>query len=222
MTADRTPDRCRIVLIVPVGTSADSFEAKLRAALAGGDVASLILHGNGMDEAAFQAFCARIVPVAQTAGVAAIVAGDTRIAGRVGADGIHIEAGRQALDEAIEKFQGKMAVGAGGAKTRDYALELGEARPDYIFFGRVGYDNKPEPHPRNLTLGTWWAEMIEVPCIVMAGSDIASVEAVAATGAEFVALSAAIFGEGIDPRAAVAEANALLDQFAPRFEEAGA
>lgn len=61
--------------------------------------------------------------------------------------------------------------------------------------------------------------MIEIPCIVMAGSDIASVEAVAATGVEFVALSSAVFGEGIDPREAVARANALLDETAPRFEE---
>ena len=33
----------------------------------------------------------------------------------------------------------------------------------------------------------------------MAGSDIASVEAVAATGADFVALSSAVFGDGVDP-----------------------
>ena len=45
-----------------------------------------------------------------------------------------------------------------------------------------------------------------------------SVEAVAATGCEFVALSSAIFGEGVDPREAIARANALLDETAPRFE----
>ncbi len=110
-----------------------------------------------------------------------------------------------------------MMVGTGGAKTRDDALELGEERPDYIFFGRFGYDTKPEPHARNLALGAWWSEMIEIPCIVMAGADLASAEAVAATGAEFVALSAAVFSEGVDPAAAVAEANALLDRTAPRF-----
>ena len=109
-------------------------------------------------------------------------------------------------------------VGAGGAKTRDDALQLGEERPDYIFFGRFGYDAKPEPHPRNLSLGAWWAQMIEIPCIVMAGSDLSSIEAVAATGAEFVALSSAVFGDGADARAAVADANALLDERAPRFE----
>jgi thiamine-phosphate pyrophosphorylase len=112
-----------------------------------------------------------------------------------------------------------MMVGTGGAKTRDDALELGELRPDYIFFGRFGYDNKPEPHPRNLSLGQWWADVIQIPCIVMAGSDITLVEAVAATGAEFVALSSAVFADGVDPKMAVASANALLDETAPRFED---
>ena len=80
-------------------------------------------------------------------------------------------AARQQLADVIDRMQDKMMVGAGGAKTRDDALELGEARPDYLFFGRFGYDNTPDPHPRNLTLGRWWAEMIEIPCIVLAGSD---------------------------------------------------
>ncbi len=110
-----------------------------------------------------------------------------------------------------------MIVGADAGKTRDDALEIGEERPDYVFFGRFGYDRTPEPHSRNLTLGRWWAEMIEVPCIVLGGSDVASVEAVAATGAEFVALSAAVFSPDVDPRRAVAEANEILDRTAPRL-----
>ena len=217
MTEATPPNRCRIVLIAPAGETPEQFEARLRQAIAGGDIASLIVPAFGRDEAAFQAFAARIVPVAQNAGIAVVIADDTRIAGRVGADGIHLECGREYLEEAIERHQSKMMVGVGGAKTRDDALELGEARPDYMFFGRFGYDNKPEPHNRNLALGRWWAEVVEIPCIVMAGSDIASVEAVAATGAEFVALSSAVFGDGIDPKQAVEKANALLDETAPRF-----
>ncbi len=215
MTETTPPDRCRIVLIAPPGASAE----RLAAAFAGGDVASLILPRNGLDDAAFQALAEKIMPAAQAAGAAVIVEGDTRIAGRVRADGIHIESGKAELAEAVERFQDKMAVGTGGAKTRDEALELGEERPDYIFFGRFGYDTKPEPHSRNLSLGQWWAEMIQIPCIVMAGSDLASVVAVAATGAEFVALSSAVYGDGIDPAGAVARANALLDEAAPRFED---
>ncbi|WP_378947493.1 thiamine phosphate synthase [Mesorhizobium sp. ANAO-SY3R2] len=215
MTANTPPNRCRIVLIAPPSVE----PSKVEAALAGGDVASLILPAEGTDETSFQVFAEKVASAARAAGVAVVVAGDTRVAGRIHADGIHIEGNKAELGEAVERYQERMMVGVGGAKTRDDALELGEERPDYIFFGRFGYDNKPEPHSRNLSLGQWWAEMIEIPCIVMAGSDIASVEAVGATGAEFVALSAAVFGEGVDPREAVARANALLDETAPRFED---
>jgi thiamine-phosphate pyrophosphorylase len=219
---DKTaPQRCRIVLISPPGQTGEAFAAKFTAAIAGGDVASIILPPNGMDEASYQAFAERIVPIAQAAGIAAIIVDDTRIAGRVKADGIHIDGGKAALAEAIEGFQSRMAVGAGGVKSRDDALRLGEDRPDYVFFGRFGYDNRPEPHQRNLSLGGWWAEMVEIPGIVMAGSDIASVETVAATGADFVALSAAVFAEGVDPKAAIARANAILDETAPPFELVG-
>jgi thiamine-phosphate pyrophosphorylase len=209
------PNRCRIVLIAPSGVSAD----RVRSALAGGDVASVILPQYDLDEAAFQAWVEPIAAIAQALGVAVVIAGDTRIAGRVKADGLHVETGKAGLLEAIDDFQARMMVGCGGAKTRDDALELGEAQPDYIFFGRFGYDTKPEAHSRNLSLGQWWAEMVEIPCIVLAGSELASVEAVAATGCEFVALSVAVFAEGVDPAQAVARANALLDETAPRFED---
>lgn len=209
------PDRCRLVLIAPDGFDSDV----LPAILAGGDVASLILPQYTLDDAAFQKLAEKVTPIVQAAGAAMIIAGETRVAARVGADGVHIESARAVLDDAIDRLQDKMAVGCGGAKTRDDALNLGEARPDYIFFGRFGYDNKPEAHSRNLALGEWWAQMIEIPCIVMGGSDLASVRSVADTGAEFVALSAAVFG-AVDPAKAVAEANAILDAHAPTFGEA--
>lgn len=211
------PDRCRIVLIAPPDWAAVAFAARLEGALAGGDVASLILVQGSLGEDAFQAAAAPLAALAQEKGVAAIVAGDTRVAGRLGADGIHVEGGAAALAEAVGRFQARMAVGTGNVKTRDEALALGEQRPDYMFFGRFGFDNKPEPHPRNLGLARWWAEMIDIPAIVMAGSAVASVETAAATGAEFTALSSAVFAEGLDAGAAVARANAILDATAPRF-----
>jgi len=214
MNDQTPPNRCRIVLLAGPDTGAGRIEA----ALEGGDIASLILFQQGADEASFQALAEKIVPLAQQAGAAAILCGDTRIAGRVQVDGIHVEKGKSELADVIGRFQPRIMVGVGGAKTRDEALDLGEDRPDYLFFGRFGYDAKPEPHPRNLSLGEWWAQMIEIPCIVMAGSDLASVITVAATGAEFVALSAAVFADGVDPREAVARANAMLDEHASRLE----
>ena len=217
MNAPNPPDRCRLVLIAPENAAAAEFETALQAALAGGDVASVILPQYGADEASFQALAERAVAGARQPGAGAIIAGDTRAAGRVQADGLHVEGGKKDVAEAIARLQGRMIVGADAGKTRDEALGIGEERPDYVFFGRFGYDRTPEPHSRNLGLGRWWAEMIEVPCIVLGGADLESVGTVAATGVEFVALSAAVFAPGTDPREAVAKANEILDRTAPRL-----
>ncbi|HEV7255377.1 MAG TPA: thiamine phosphate synthase [Mesorhizobium sp.] len=218
MPADASPpNRCRLVLVVPLGLGDGDFPLKLGRALGAGDVASVILPQGELPEREFQARAESLVGLAKSHGAAAVLAADRSLAFRLGADGVHVEGGADALREAVERAEGKIAVGAGGARTRDEALNLGEARPDYLFFGRFGYDEKPDPHPRNLSLGQWWAEMINIPAIVMAGSDLASVEAVAATGVEFAGLCAAVFGEGRDPAQSVAEANRILDETGPRW-----
>ncbi|MFC6490152.1 thiamine phosphate synthase [Nitratireductor sp. GCM10026969] len=217
MSETSTPNRCRLVLIAP--PTGEGMLERVDSALAGGDVASLVIPAYGADEAAFQEHAERLTRMAQARGVAAIIAGEPRMAARVGADGVHIEGTKAELAEVIGKHQAKMMVGCGGAKNRDTALELGETQPDYIFFGRFGYDGKPEPHPRNLALGEWWSQLVEIPCIVLAGADIASVDDVARTGAEFVALGNAVFAAGADPAQMVAEANARLDTHAPRLDD---
>ena len=146
------------------------------------------------------------------------MAGDTRVAGRAKADGVHVAGGgAEALAEAVERFSPKLIVGGGNAKTRHAALELGEARPDYVFFGKVDGDIKPEAHPRNLELAQWWAALVEIPCVVMGGTDPMSALEVAATGAEFVALRTAVFGQEGAAATVVAEVNAALERQAPRF-----
>lgn len=211
-------DRCRLVLILPQGEEAEAQAKILGDALKGGDVASVIIPQYDEEDGAFQKSAALLVPLVQDAGAAALIAGDSRVTGRVKADGIHIAGNLAALAEAVEKFTPKMIVGGGNATERHMALEMGDTNPDYLFFGKLDGDIKPEPHPKNLALGQWWAEMVSIPCIVMGGSDVASVIAVAETGSEFVALCKAVFSHPAGAAAAVAEVNALLDEKAPRFE----
>lgn len=210
-------ERCRLLLVAPPLADGDALAKLLSAALSGGDVASVILDGGDLDEAAFQASAQKAVSVIQENGAAAIILNDTRIAGRVGADGIHIEGKASELAEAIEKHTPKFIVGTGNLRDRHGAMEIGELQPDYVFFGKIGADNKPDAHPRNLALAEWWAEMVEIPNIAQAGNTIESVVEAAQTGADFVALGRAVF-EAEDPAKAVAEANRLLDENAPRFE----
>jgi thiamine-phosphate pyrophosphorylase len=210
-------DRCRLVLVLPESEDAEAIEKQLQEALAGGDVASVIVPQYGQDDQAFQQRCEVLVPEIQAAGAAAIVAGDSRVAGRVKADGLHVT-GVSELKETIEKFTPKFIVGSSGGSERHTALEIGEMRPDYIFFGKLDGDIKPEAHPKNLALAEWWASMIEIPCVVLGGTDTASALAVAETGAEFVAMRSAVFAYPQGAAEAVRQINAILDEKAPRFE----
>lgn len=213
-----TDDRCRLVLILPEGDDLAARRRVTEDALRGGDVASVILPQYGLDDQTFQKHAEALVPVIQAAGAAALIAGDTRTAGRAKADGLHITGDHAAVAEAVERFTPKLIVGGGNAADRHHALEIGEAKPDYIFFGKLDGDIKPEAHPKNVALGEWWAAMIEIPCIVMGGADPASALTVAESGAEFVALSRAVFDVPENAAQVVAAVNALLDEKAPRFE----
>jgi len=211
-------DRCRLVLIVPESDDAAAIAKQLEEALSGGDVASVIVPQYGLDDQAFQKRAEQLVEIIQEAGAAALIAGDTRVAGRAKADGLHMTGALSDLEDAIEKFSPKLIVGSGGAADRHQALEVGELRPDYIFFGKLDGDIKPEAHPKNVALGEWWASMVEIPCIVMGGTDAASALVVAESGAEFVALRTAVFSAPEGAAKAVATINAILDEKAPRFD----
>jgi thiamine-phosphate pyrophosphorylase len=209
----------RLVLVLHAQADHDLQAHALTSALSGGDVASLIIVQDKLDEAAFSKSATILTPIAQEAGVAVIIAGDSRAAGRASADGIHLPADPHQIDEAVKKAAGKTIVGADAGRTRDQALNVGEMRPDYVLIGKLDGDTHPEPHPRNLELAAWWSELIEVSAIIMAGSTIASVTAAAETGAEFIALGQAVFGAA-DPAEAVTEANRLIAETASKRQAA--
>jgi len=213
--AQDIPRRCRLVLVLPPIADAPTILAE---ALAGGDIASVIITSGGMDEAAFQKHSEPLVKIAQDAGAAALVAGDGRVASRTGADGVFIETPGEDAREIVARFSPHKIVGLGSARDRHRALELGEAGPDFLLFGRTDGDIRPEPHPKNLALAQWWSEIIEIPCVVMGGSAIESVVECAASGTEFVALGLAVVSHTDGPREAVRIANQLLDSHAPILE----
>ncbi|WP_027487925.1 thiamine phosphate synthase [Allorhizobium undicola] len=213
-------NRCRLVLILPDLPDGPADYARMVAdALRGGDVASVIVPQYGLNDHDFQARAEEVVPVIQQAGAAALVVDNSRVAGRARADGLHVTGKADVLAEMVEKFTPKLIVGVSGPMDRHQALEVGEIGPDYIFFGKLDGDIKPEAHSKNLALGEWWSAMIEIPCIVMGGTDVQSALAVAESGAEFAALSRAIFAEPARAASLIAEVNALLDEKAPRFAD---
>ena len=206
--------RARLFLITPRVVDAAALAPQLEAALAAGDVASLLIAPDAVSENDLQAIAETLVPIAQKHDVAALVLGNSRVMGRARADGIHIEGGETALKEAIEALQPKSIVGAGNLRARHEAMEAGEAGADYIFFGLLDLEEGDDAHRKTIDLGAWWAELFEPPCVLLSGRSMASVEACARTGADFVAVRAAVWEHPDGPATAIAEANAILDRVA--------
>ncbi len=198
--------RCRLCLVTPAGVDAETLVPRVADALSGGDVASLIITADPADPAALQRAAELFVPLAQDAGAAAIVHGDTRIVGRTHADGVLVEAGPADLAAAVAALHPKRMVGAAGLTSRDEAMAAGEAGADVLFFGRLDGDTGDGIFPKALELAGWWSAVTVIPAIVMGGRSLVSVREAAAEGIEFVALAKAVWDDPRGPRAAVAEA----------------
>lgn len=208
-------NRCRIILTAsPVSVPAKELILAANA----GDVASVILYANGCEAHVFEAYCKEVTPKLQDADCAVLVSDDTQVFGKSGADGLFAEKEKSKIEDLIARFSPQNIVGCGNIKARHNALEIGELKPDFIFFGKLGGDIRPEAHPKNIKLAEWWAELVEIPGIVMGGNALDTVVEVSATGIDFVALEQAIFASGNVGENIVA-ANKLLDEHAPEFVE---
>jgi thiamine-phosphate pyrophosphorylase len=208
--ANDIASRCRLCLVTPAGVDAETFSPRVADALSGGDVASLIIAADPADPAALQKAAQSFVPLAQSAGAAAIIHGDTRIVGRTKADGVLIDSGPGDLAAAVAALHPKRMVGAAGLTSRHEAMTAGEAQPDFLFFGRLDGDSGPGIFAKALDLAAWWSDVTVIPAIVMGGGTLASVRAAAAEGIAFVALAKAVWDDPRGARAAVAEACELL------------
>jgi thiamine-phosphate pyrophosphorylase len=142
------------------------------------------------------------------------------LAARVGADGAHIAGGGEALAEALASLQPERIVGAGGLRSRDDAMAAGEAGADYVMFGEPRRDGFTPPLAETIERVAWWAEIFQTPCVAYAAR-LDDVSALAAAGADFVALGEAVWGASSAAQA-VGAATAALALAAAQRADAGA
>lgn len=205
-------NRPRLFLVTPPSFDTADMAAKLATALEGGDVASVLIYMPDASTKDIQTAAEVLVPVIQNNDAAALVYGDTQAAGRSGADGVHVDASLDDVKLAVESFQPDRIVGTGGTKTRHEAMQWAETGADYMFFGKLDLAEKDTPHSRTIAGAEWWADLFETPCVALAGNTLLSVNAAAATGADFVALKDALW-QSEDIAGTIKEANRLLDAY---------
>ncbi|MTI16585.1 thiamine phosphate synthase [Rhodobacteraceae bacterium RKSG542] len=203
----------RLFLITPSSLELETFEAQLEDALSGGDVASLLISVPEVTEPELQKIAKSLVPLAHKHDVAVLIENNTQIAGRSGADGVHVTGSDAVLEEVMDSFQGDKIIGHSGVKSRHEAMTVASMGVDYIMFGLLDLKPKAEASRKTIDYSTWWAEVFETPCVALSGSSMQSVEDCAATNAEFVAVRDIIWQHSEGPKAAIAEVNAILSRY---------
>jgi len=203
---------CQLYLITPPLAVSDleAFAPRFQAALGAGLAASAMARIAPGAEGDGKRIVARLAEIAVANDVALLVEGDIRLAARAGADGVHVDGSGPQLAEALESLKPERIVGAGRLRLRDDAMSAGEAGVDYVMFGEPRPDGWTPPFEETLERTLWWADIFETPCVAYAaGADDA--EALAAAGADFVALSEAIWSAA-DQSAAVAAVVARISR----------
>src|SRR5271170_809928 len=209
LTPQNSP-RCSLYLVTPLlsASDADAFGKIFAEALEAAPVACALVRFAPGSEAHAKAIVAPLLRPARDADCALLIENDTRLAARLGADGVHIAGDGDDLVEAIKSLKPARIVGAGSLRTRDEAMTAGELGADYVMFG--------EPHGGAQTRGlaslvslaervVWWAEIFETPCVAYADT-IPAAGPLAEAGADFVALGDAIWNSS-SPQAAVRDAH---------------
>jgi len=207
-------ESARLYLITPVLEDA-SFAPKLAEACRGGAVAAILLRLGAADERSLVNLVKAVAPSAQEYGAAVIVTAEgeadlAHVAVRGGADGAHAVGADPALvRELRERLKAERALGVGGIRTKDDAMTLGEAGVDYLLFGEPRRDGSLPSLDSVAERAAWWAEIFETPCVAFAPS-LETIETLAATQAEFIALGDAVWNHPDGPAAAVKAASEIL------------
>ena len=193
----------RLYLITPALGAADmaAFAPRFEAALAAGDVASALVRFAPAADS--KRVVAPLLEIAAAHDVALLIEDDVRLAARLGVDGAHVAF--DSVAEAVESFRGERIVGAGAIRLRDDAMEAGEANADYVMFGEPDRAGFAPTLAATLERVGWWAEIFETASVAYAAT-LDDVAPLAAAGADFVALGAAIWDA---PDAAGAVATAM-------------
>jgi thiamine-phosphate pyrophosphorylase len=204
-------ERCRLYLITPPTLEPVAFGEALKRALDGGDVASLQLRLKNVSDDEIRRAAETLMPIAQRTGVAFILNDRPDLAAKLGADGVHIGQDDMPYAQARELMGPDRVVGVTCHDSRHLAIDASEAGADYVAFGAFFPTNTKDAKTRaDVELLAWWSEVMVVPCVAIGGITAENARSLVEAGANFLAVSAGVWGHNQGPAAAVRAFNALF------------
>jgi thiamine-phosphate pyrophosphorylase len=201
---------CQLYLISP--SSIDTgFAEMLASALDGGPVAAFQLRLKGVSEDEIARLAEPLQKLCADRDVAFILNDNMALAKRLGTDGVHLGQGDGDPREARRLLGPQAQIGVTCHASRHLAMEAGEAGADYVAFGAFfPTTTKSVEHHAEPDILTWWSSLFELPCVAIGGINAGNAVPLVAAGADFLAVSSAVWSHPDGPAAGVRAFGALL------------
>ncbi len=189
----------QLYLISPLDVGG-GFPARLERALAAGTglVTAFQFRVKGVDSHEAARLAAPLQAICAAHDVAFIVNDDVALAKRLRADGVHLGQEDGSPKAAREALGREAQIGVTCHASRHLAMEAGEAGADYVAFGAffpsTTKDKGPEAERPEPELIEWWSALFEIPCVAIGGITPANCAPLVAAGADFLAVSGAVWG----------------------------
>ncbi|MEW6575653.1 thiamine phosphate synthase [Sphingorhabdus buctiana] len=201
---------CQLYLISPLEVGGN-FPASLEAALSAGPVAAFQFRVKEIDQHEAARLAAPLQEICARHDVAFIVNDSVSLAKRIKADGVHLGQDDGDPREAREILGRDAQIGVTCHNSRHLAMEAAEAGADYVAFGAFfPTTTKEVKHQADLETLEMWSQFTEVPCVAIGGITPDNAKMVIDAGADFIAVSGAVWNHPEGPAAAVKAFNALL------------
>lgn len=199
---------CQLYLISPLDVTGD-FPDRLKRALGAGPIAAFQLRVKDVDQHEAARLAEPLQRICADADVAFIVNDSVALAKRLGADGVHLGQSDGDPREARLALGPSVQIGVTCHASRHLAMEAGEAGADYVAFGAFfPTTTKAVEHHADPVLLSWWSTVFELPCVAIGGITPVNAAPLVAAGADFLAVSGAVWGA--DEGAAIAAFAAVL------------
>ncbi len=175
-----------------------------------GKVAALQLRLKGVSDEEILCAVDLVRPIAQSRGVALILNDRPDLAVQSGCDGAHIGAEDGSFTDA-RKILGKLQLGISCYDSRDISLAAGEAGADYVAFGAFFPSTTKDTEIRaEIELLSWWSEIMELPVVAIGGIDAQNCGDLVRAGANFLAVTGAVWSFPEGPAAGVRAMNKAI------------
>lgn len=207
---DRRRPPCQLYLISPPAIDA-TFADALAAALDAGPVAAFQLRLKGLDDHAIARAAEPLQNLCADREVAFLINDSIALAKRIGADGVHLGQGDGDPREARRVLGPGAQIGVTCHDSRHLAMEAGEAGADYVAFGAFHPTTTKETrHRPDPSILSWWTTLFELPCVAIGGITADNAAPLVAAGADFLAVSGAVWNHADGCAAGVAAFSPVL------------